>query len=112
MMVDRLLKRASSTPQLTAIVVVPAPPLAPKNTSVAAGGRAPCADSRRAAVRRIALCTGSLASGQLKNSFAPALIDWRMRSESAAIATAKIPALGEAARTRSIVDIAHVASPR
>ena len=33
-----MLSRASSTPQFTAIVVVPAPPLAPKNTSVVAAG--------------------------------------------------------------------------
>ena len=53
--VGRLLSRASSTPQLTATVVVPAPPLAPKNTSVVAGGLARrCAASRRAAVRRTA----------------------------------------------------------
>ena len=43
MTVDRLLRRASSTPQLTAIVVVPAPPLAPKNTSVVPPAAAPCA---------------------------------------------------------------------
>ena len=36
-----LVSRASSTPQFTAIVVVPAPPLAPKNTSVVAAGLAP-----------------------------------------------------------------------
>jgi len=55
MTVDRLLRRASSTPQFTATVVVPAPPLAPKNTSVVAGGFEPMAVSRRPAMRRIAL---------------------------------------------------------
>ena len=34
MSVGRFLRRATSTPKLTAIVVVPAPPLAPKNTIV------------------------------------------------------------------------------
>ena len=52
--VERLLSRASSTPQFTDTVVVPAPPLAPKKTSVVADGLAPCAVSRRAAVRRTA----------------------------------------------------------
>jgi hypothetical protein len=47
--------RASSTPQFTAMVVVPAPPLAPKNTRVVAAGCAPAAVSRREAVRRSAL---------------------------------------------------------
>ncbi len=54
MTVLRPVSRASSTPVLTATVVVPAPPLAPKNTSVVAAGLAPCVTSRRAAVRRIA----------------------------------------------------------
>ena len=54
MTVDFLLSRAISTPQFTATVVVPAPPLAPKNTSVVADGLAPCAVSRRADVRRMA----------------------------------------------------------
>ena len=52
--VGRLLRRASSTPQLTATVVVPAPPFAPKNTSVDDACRAPCVVSRRADVRRMA----------------------------------------------------------
>ena len=71
MTVDRLLRRASSTPQLTATSSCPAPPLAPKNTSVVAVGRAPCAVSRRAAVRRMAPWKVSSAGGQVKNSFAP-----------------------------------------
>jgi len=53
--VERLVIRASSTPQLTAIVVVPAPPLAPKKTSVVAAAGAPWAVSRRAFVLRMAL---------------------------------------------------------
>ena len=53
MSVDRFVSRASSTAQLTATVVVPAPPLAPKKTCVTEGCRAEaCAVSRRAAVRR------------------------------------------------------------
>ncbi len=50
--VDLLLSRASSTPQFTDTVVVPAPPLAPKNTSVVADG--PRALRRFAARRRAA----------------------------------------------------------
>jgi len=97
---------------LTASVVVPAPPLAPKNTSVVAGGFAPCVVSRRAAVRRMAPWKVSSGGGQVKNSFAPARIDCRIRSGSACIATAKIPAFGAAARMRSIVDMAEDGSPR
>ena len=58
-----------------AMVVVPAPPFDPKKTSVVAGGRAPCAVSRRAAVRRMAPWNVSSAGGQVKNSLAPARID-------------------------------------
>ena len=46
--------RATSTPVFTARVVVPEPPLAPKNTRVVAAGFAPWVVSRRAAVRRTA----------------------------------------------------------
>ncbi len=53
--VGRLVSRASSTPQFTATVVVPAPPLAPRNACVTHGGLAPAvAASRRVAVRRTA----------------------------------------------------------
>ncbi len=112
MTVGRLLRRASSTPQFTATVVVPAPPFAPKNTRLVAVGLAPCDDSRRAAVRRIAPWNVSSAGGQVKNSFAPARIDDRMTSGSAVCATAKMPAPGDAARRRSIPAIADSASPR
>ena len=74
-MADRLLRRATSTAQLTPSVVVPAPPFEPKNTSVVAGGRAPCVVSRRAASRRTALWNVSSIGGQVKNSLAPARID-------------------------------------
>jgi hypothetical protein len=66
--VDFLLSRASSTPALTASVVVPAPPLAPKKTSVCAVAREPVTASRRAAVRRIAPWNVSSTGGQVKNS--------------------------------------------
>ena len=112
MTVDRLLSRASSTPQFTAIVVVPAPPLAPKNTSVVAGGCAPCAVSRRAAVRRIAPWNVSSAGGQVKNSLAPARIACRISSGSAASATAKMPAPGAPRAAARCVAIADDASPR
>ena len=55
MTVGRLVSRASSTAQLTATVVVPAPPLAPRNAWVTQGGLALAeAASRRAAERRTA----------------------------------------------------------
>src|SRR5258708_18196737 len=112
MTVDRLLRRASSTAQFTDVVVVPAPPFAPKKTSVIAEGRAPMAVSRRAAGGRTARGNVSSTGGDVKNSFAPARIDCRMRSGSAASATAKMPAPGTPARSRSMFDIADDASPR
>ena len=84
MIVGRFDSRASSTAQLTDTVVVPAPPLAPRNTWVTQGCRAPALDaSRRAAVRRTApLNDSSIARDagvappvfQGKNSLAPARI--------------------------------------
>ncbi len=112
MTVDFLLKRASSTPQLTATVVVPAPPFAPKHTSVVADSRAPCAVSRRAAVRRIAPWNVSSSGGHVKNSFAPARIDSRISSGLASSAIANIAAPDALARRRSMVPMASDASPR
>jgi len=57
---------------------VPAPPLAPKKTIVVACGGADAAG--RPAVRVIPSSRASLAGGQVKNSLAPARIDWRMAS--------------------------------
>src|SRR5262249_10525932 len=54
----------------------------------------------------------SSAGGHVKNSFAPARIECRMRSGSALSATAKMASAGDDPRRRSIVDIADVASPR
>ena len=110
--VDRLVSRARSTPQLTAIVVVPVPPFAPKNTSVVAPGVVTVCASRRLAARRIASWNVLLGGGQVKNSFAPARIASRMVSGSAASAIMKIPAAGDAARARSIVPTAAGRSVR
>ena len=118
--VGRLVSRASSTAQFTATVVVPAPPLAPRNTCVTHGCRAPAvAASRRAAVLRTAPWNDSSGAATPppvrvhgKNSFAPARIAWRIRSGSAAPATAKIATAGCAARSRSIVAIPDEASAR
>ena len=106
------MSRASSTPQFTAIVVVPAPPLAPKNTSVVAAAGAPCAVWRRVAVRRMALWNVSSAGGQVKNSLAPARMACRIRSGSATWATAKMAEPGRPARSRSMVPMAEDESPR
>ena len=55
MIVGRFDSRASSTAQFTATVVVPAPPLAPRNTCVTHGCLVPAeVASRRAAIRRTA----------------------------------------------------------
>ena len=70
-----------------------------------AAGRAPCVVSRRAAVRRMAPWNVSSAGGQMKNSFAPARIDWRIRSGSAASATAKIAGAGR--RRAQPLDAGH-----
>ena len=84
MTVGRFDSRASSTAQFTATVVVPAPPLAPRNTCVTHGCLAPAsAASRRAAVRRTAPWNDSSIARdacvsppgvQGKNSLAPARI--------------------------------------
>ncbi len=84
MTVGRFVRRASSTAQLTATVVVPAPPLAPRNTCVTHGGLAlAVAASRRAAVRRTAPWNDSSIERDAavappgfhgKNSLAPARI--------------------------------------
>ena len=101
--VGRLVRRASSTAQLTATVVVPAPPLAPRNACVTHGGLAPAlAASRRAAVRRTAPWNDSSVARaaadpstafQGKNSLAPARIAWRISSGSGAAAMTKIARL-------------------
>ena len=84
MSVGRLLSRASSTAQFTATVVVPAPPLAPKNTSVASGGwRAPAGEARGARPCDAAPWNVSSGGGHVKNSLAPARIACRIRSGSA-----------------------------
>ena len=67
--------RAISTAQFTASVVVPAPPLAPKNTIVVACVLVDGAEARRADVRRIASSKVSAGGGHAKNSLAPARID-------------------------------------
>jgi hypothetical protein len=108
----RRLSRAISTPQFTATVVVPAPPFAPKNTSVVAFGLAPCADSRRVTARRMAAWNVSSGGGQTKNSLAPARMASRIMSGSLVSATTKMPTPGADARSRSMVDIADDMSPR
>jgi hypothetical protein len=122
MIVGRFDTRASSTAQFTATVVVPAPPLAPRNTCVTQGCRAPAvAASRRAAVRRTEPwkdssidrdCGVSPPGSHGKNSLAPARIAWRMRSGSVAVATAKIASDGLPARSRSMAAIPDDTSPR
>ena len=99
--VGRFVSRAISTAVLTATVVVPEPPLAPRNTCVTQGWRAPAvAASRRAAVRRIAPWKDSsnvrppAAAFHAKNSFAPARIACRISSGSDVDATAKIETCG------------------
>jgi hypothetical protein len=54
----------------------------------------------------------SSGGGQVKNSFAPARMAWRIRSGSAASAMAKMPALAAEARSRSMPAMADEASPR
>ena len=82
--VERLVSRASSTPQLTAIVVVPAPPLAPRKAWVTQGGlalgggrlaagRGPADRAVERSSRSRARC-GAVADVHGKNSFAPARI--------------------------------------
>ena len=116
MTVGRLSAARARRAQLTATVVVPAPPFAPRNTWVTHGcRRRPCAASRRAAVRRTAPWNDSsivreacvAPPGPGKNSFAPARIAWRIRSGSAAAAMAKIAAADApraAARSRPCPD--------
>ncbi len=111
MMVGRLLSRASSTALLTASVVVPEPPLAPKNTSVVAW-RAPDADCRRAAARASASENAACTGGHVRNSFAPARIACRMTSGCASSATTKMAIDGEAKRSRSTAAIARATSVR
>jgi hypothetical protein len=72
MMIDRLLLRGS-TAQLTAECRGARAAFAPKNTSVVAGGFAPCVVSRREAVRRIAPWNASW--WRRVNLSAPARID-------------------------------------
>ena len=82
--VGRFDSRASSTAQLTDTVVVPAPPLVPRNTWVTHGCLVPALDaSRRAAMRRTAPWNDSSIARdagvappvfQGKNSLAPARI--------------------------------------
>ena len=120
--VARFVSRASSTAQFTATVVVPAPPLAPRNTTVIHGGRAPAwAASRRAAVRRTAPWNDSSMARDAwlappgfhgKNSFAPARIACRIRSGSAAVAIANTAMLLLPARRRSMDAIPDDASER
>ena len=80
--------------QFTAIVVVPAPPLAPKNTSVTHGGFAPASPPRaappsgarrRGTIPRSPGPTARHRRPQVKNSFAPARIACRIRSGSARV---------------------------
>ena len=121
-MVERLVSRASSTPQLTAIVVVPAPPLAPRKAWVTQGGLAlAVAASRRVAVRRTAPWNASSVARPLeepsptfqgKNSFAPARMACRIRSDSAAVAMAKIARFALLARSRSMATMPEEASLR
>jgi hypothetical protein len=98
---------------LTATVVVPAPPFAPRKTSVMHGCLAPaCAASRRVAVRRsapwndssIARCVAPPGC-HAKNSLAPARIACRIRSGSAAAAIAKTATPAWPARSRSMAAI-------
>jgi hypothetical protein len=120
--VFRFVSRASSTAEFTDTVVVPAPPLAPRKTTVMHGGLAPaCAASRRAAVRRTAPWNDSSIARdacvpppgvQGKNSLAPARIACRMRSGSAAFAIANTATFPFPARSRSIAAIPDGASER
>ena len=90
------LRRATSTAQFTATVVVPAPPLAPRNTSVVA-----CCgddDARRDATRCTASSSASRVGGQAKNSLAPARIARRIASGWTSDETKKMPAVGSADR--------------
>ena len=113
MTVGRFVSRASSTAQFTLTVVVPAPPLAPKKTSVTDGGFAEAlAVSRRVAMRRTAPSNESSGTGHMKNSLAPARIAWRISSGSVVCATAKIAVVVCAARRRSIAAMPEAASPR
>jgi hypothetical protein len=75
MSVGRFFWRAISTAQFTASVVVPAPPLAPKNTIVVACVAVDGAAARRADERRSASSKVSAGGGHAKNSLAPARID-------------------------------------
>ena len=120
--VGRFDNRASSTAQFTETVVVPAPPLAPRNTWVAQGWRVPAwAASRRAAVfrtapwkdssiERLACVCPPVVHG--KNSLAPARIAPRIRSDSAVMATAKMAIDAWVARSRSIAAMPEAASAR
>ncbi len=94
------------------MVVVPAPPLAPKKTNVVDDGFEPWTVSRRAVRRRTAPWNSSSAGGHVKNSLAPARIAWRMRSGSAADAMAKMPVAGALALMRSMFAIADDTSVR
>src|SRR5262245_45973939 len=91
MAVGDLLSRAISTPEFTAIVVVPAPPLAPMNTIVRAAV-VPTVAATRVDARLTASWKVDSGGGQAKNSLAPARMARRIRSGAQSAATAKTPA--------------------
>src|SRR2546427_1033277 len=116
MSVGRFDSRAISIALFTANVVVPTPPLAPKNAIVRLVRRSvPFAARMRSPVRANAVRKASSSEavpssfdGQARNSFAPARIAWRICSGSFVAATAKMAADGHVARRRSSVRSAAV----
>ena len=123
MIVGRLVSRASSTPQLTATVVVPAPPLAPRNACVTHGGLAPAvAASRRAAVRRTAPWNDSFGRARRRRAVdrrSRGRTRWRRRASPGGSGPArrpprstKIARLALLARSRSIAAMPDEASAR
>src|SRR5688572_8135457 len=95
--------RAISIALFTAMVVVPAPPLTPKNDRTVLV-RVPSFDFDRSAVRWIAAVNES-SSGQARYSLAPARMACRICSGCADAAIAKIVADGQAPRSRSMASV-------
>ena len=112
MTVGRFVSRASSTAQFTATVVVPAPPLAPRNTCVTHGCRAPAVrGSRRApsAAPRRGTTPPSCATPASRRRRSTGRTRWRRRASPGGSARARLrprsrrsPSPGCAARSRSM----------